>query len=350
MMAKGDIKRAFERGMGGLFRLVGAPFSPILKRRKRREIERRERRNLALNIKFFGYDLAREMAQSIPPRSHLLPQHRGLLSKPSTQADMESDWAAYWFQELKIPLTFHRKLWELAFVLQAVHEAGGLRADARALGFGCGAEPIASYLAACGVKVVATDLPPQKREAKGWLKTGQHASSLDAMFHAHLVARSVFDDRVEHRFVDMNAIPDDLANFDFCWSICAMEHLGSIEKGMEFVVSAMKTLRPGGLAVHTTEFNFLEDEKTLDNRPTVLFQRVHFEKLAERLRAAGHKVATLDFDVGTNPLDRFIDMPPYQHDWPAHLRPWLSEPPHIKLSIDGFVSTCFGLIAWKQAA
>ncbi|HTV33969.1 MAG TPA: methyltransferase domain-containing protein [Methylocella sp.] len=331
--------------MGTLLRWLG---SATLPRFRRRSIEWRERRNLALNLKFFGYELAREIARSIPPRSHLQPRRGRLLSKPSTQTDIESDWAAYWFQELKIPLTFHRKLWELAYVLQTLYETGVLRTDARGLGFGCGAEPIASYLASRGVNVLATDLPPQRRQAKGWLKTGQHATSVQAMFHAHLVTRAIFDDRVKHRFVDMNAIPADLENFDFCWSICAMEHLGSIEKGMKFVVSAMHTLRPGGVAVHTTEFNFLEDRKIMDKWPTVLFQRTHFEELAERLQADGHKVATLDFDVGTKPLDRFIDMPPYPHNCPAHLRPWMDEAAHIKVSIDGFVSTCFGLIVWKK--
>ncbi len=58
----------------------------------------------------------------------------------------------------------------------------------------------------------------------------------------------------------------------------------------------MRTLKPGGLAVHTTEFNFLDEEHTIDNWPTVLYQRAHFERLAEALRADGHRVAPLDFD------------------------------------------------------
>ena len=40
-----------------------------------------------------------------------------------------------------------------------------------------------------------------------------------------------FDQLVTFRPVDMTAIPDDLAGFDFCWSSCALEHLGSLAAG-----------------------------------------------------------------------------------------------------------------------
>ena len=343
-MTEDDFQAAFDRRLSALLGLVDAESHPKL---NPLAIELRDLRILALNIKFFGYELARRVAEALPPRKDLKPVNVGLRCKPSTQADLESEWASYWCQELKTPVVFHRKLWELAYVLQALHEADMLRPDARGLGFGCGEEPIASYLAARGAEIVVTDLAPETREAKGWVETGQHAKSLETVFQPHLVGKEVFEAKVRHRFVDMNAIPQDLRDFDFCWSICALEHLGSIENGMNFVVKAMQTLRPGGIAVHTTEFNFLDGERTLDNWPTVLFQRRHFELLSERLRGDGHKLAPLDFDVGTKPLDRFIDIPPYAHDWPDHLRNWGAESPHLKLSIDGIASTCFGLIIVK---
>jgi SAM-dependent methyltransferase len=346
-MADEKFERAFDQRLTELLRLVDAESHPNL---TPLAMELRDLRNVALNIKFFGYDLARKLAADLPPRINLKPSHVGLRSKPSTQADLESTWAAYWCQELKIPLVFHRKLWEFAYILQGLHESGVMRAHARGLGFGCGAEPIASYLAARGVEIVATDLQPERQEAEGWRASGQHASQ-DAAFHSHLIERNVFDSLVQLRFVDMNTLPDDLRDFDFCWSICALEHLGSIANSMNFIVEAMETLRPGGIAVHTTEFNFLDDERTLDNWPTVLFQRAHFEALAQRLTAAGHHVAPLDFHVGSKPLDRFIDIPPYSHDWSKAMRlQWGEESLHLKLSIDGFASTCFGLIIKKASS
>jgi hypothetical protein len=70
-------------------------------------------------------------------------------------------------------------------------------------------------------------------------------------------------------------------------------------------------MTPDFVAVHTTEFNFLADEYTIDDWPTVLFQKKHFRALAKRLESLGHRVAPLDFDYGSKPLDKFIDIPPY---------------------------------------
>ncbi len=205
------------------------------------------------------YELARTLAVALPPRTGLSPGHVGLLSKPSTQADLESDWAAYWIGEIKAAHIFHRKLWEFAYVLQAIHENGHLRPGARGLGFGCGAEPLPSYFANHGIHVTVTDLAPEQAEGRGWINTNQHTSSLDAAYQTHLVSREQFDNHVSLRYVDMNAIPADLRSYDFCWSICALEHVGSIKKGLDFIENSLLTLRPGGIAVHTTEFNYLND-------------------------------------------------------------------------------------------
>jgi SAM-dependent methyltransferase len=146
----------------------------------------------------------------------------------------------------------------------------------------------------------------------------------------------------------MNAIPHTLGGYDFCWSVCALEHLGSIRQGLDFIENSLNVLRPGGIAVHTTEFNFLNDNETIDNWGTVLFQRKHFIEIHDRLTRAGHGVATLDFDIGNKVLDKFIDLPPYVHDLPESVRErWAGGSDHIKLMVDGFACTCFGLIVRK---
>jgi hypothetical protein len=53
----------------------------------------RDLNNAKLTLKFFGYELGRRLSVALPPLTHLVPQHVGLESKPSTQADLESDWA-----------------------------------------------------------------------------------------------------------------------------------------------------------------------------------------------------------------------------------------------------------------
>lgn len=306
-------------------------------------------RLVELNIKAFGYNLALQLASDLPVRTNTTPTHVGLRSKASTQADIESDWSAHWASELKTPVVYHRKLWELAYVLQAVFEHGHLTPNAKGLGFGCGREPIASYLASAGVAVTITDLARAEAHARGWVATDQHVDELAAAHMPHLVSREVFDAKVTHAFVDMNAIPDTFRNYDFCWSTCAMEHLGSIDRGLAFVKNALATLRPGGLCVHTMEFNVESDGPTIDNWVTVLFQRKHLEALVVDLRAQGHHVAELDFDTGIQPMDQFIDIPPWLHDLPPEYWARLGNPYHLKVGIDGFVSTCFGIIVVKAA-
>lgn len=305
---------------------------------------------MALSLKYFGYELAATLAKTLPPCTDSEARHVGLKSKASTQADLESPWASYWCSQLKVPVVFHRKIWEYAYVLQALHDEGLLREGMRALGFGCGREPLPSYLAHTGVKVTVTDLAPERSKELGWVDTRQHTETLDAAWHEKLVDREAFLRNAELRYVDMTAIPGDLTGFDFCWSICALEHLGSIRHGLDFIENSLKTLRPGGVAIHTTEFNFMNDAETIDNWTTVLFQKRHFIAIAERLKAAGHHVAELDFSIGSKPLDKFIDIPPWVHDMTGEMASnWEQSVAHLKLNIDGFASTCFGLIIRKAA-
>ncbi|HSD17618.1 MAG TPA: class I SAM-dependent methyltransferase [Thermomonas sp.] len=310
---------------------------------------------LRMNVKNYGFQLGKALAPALA-RIDVQgePAHHGLVSKPTTQADVESPWFVYWCQQLGIAPVYHRKLWEFAFTLQALHEAGLLAEGKRGIGFGCGEEPLASYFASRGMSSTVTDLSPEQVAGKGWTNTQQHASTLRMAWHPDLVDEARFLHHVDHKFVDMNDVPDVAEPYDFCWSICALEHLGSIEKGLAFVENAMKVLKPGGIAVHTTEFNYSRDEATVDNWQTVLFQRRHFQQLAERLAAKGHTMLGPDFDVGDGVLDGFVDVPPYTWDteerdimaWDKRAKPVA----HLKLAVDGFPTTCFGIVVRKGAA
>jgi hypothetical protein len=302
---------------------------------------------LALNVKAFGYRLARELSGTLhrPPIAE--PIHVGLGSKLSTQADLESDWARYWFSELQIAPLMHRKLWEFAWALQVLHDAGCLRPGQRGVGFGCGMETLSSYFARCGVDVVTTDLPPDDARATEWMRNNEYAPVPEAVHDPRLVDKETFLRRVRHRYVDMNAVPDDLTGFDFCWSICALEHLGSIEQGLQFIERSLDCLVPGGTAVHTTEFNIDPFGPTIDNWLTVFFQQGHMDLLEQRLAAKGHRVATFDFNPGDKPLDQFIDLPPWHDSTKGILASALGQSHHLKVAADGFVVTCIGIAITK---
>jgi len=305
----------------------------------------RDLANIKWNIKTLGTELAGLLYKQRLVRNWDAPGVHGLGWRCSTQADIESQWSEYWCERLKIAPLYHRKVWELGYVLQVLHEHGMLVSGKRGIGFGCGEEPLPSLFSSIGIRVTVTDLPPIDAGARGWIDTSQHTSTLDKCFKDHLCTRDEFDRHVDLRYVDMTSIPDDLdGQYDFCWSICAFEHLGSIQAGQDFVANSIRTLKPGGIAVHTTEFNFAYEDKTIDTWPTVLFRRKDLMAIKERLVAAGCQLPPINLDVGSNVLDRFIDIPPFPHQ-PEYLGIGLEPRAHLKVSVDGFPATCVGLFA-----
>lgn len=306
---------------------------------------------IKLNIKQLGYALACDLRDRLPKIETTAPSQRPLTSRACTQGEMESLSFRHWLGELHIPLVYHRKLWEFGFVLQTLHDTGNLTKGRTGLGFGCGEEPLPSYFARCGINTTVTDLDPQKVKGMGWAETGQHTDSLDKCFQPNLVDKPVFDELVDLRFVDMNNIPEALGGYDFCWSICALEHLGSITHGLDFIKNSLKTLKPGGWAIHTTEFNYSLSNATVETGGTVLFRQKDFESLRDELLAAGHVVAPMNFDIGDGPLDHFIDMPPFimkNERLAGKSTAFPSGASHLKLALEGIPSTCFGIAVQKR--
>ena len=310
----------------------------------------REAALLRWDVKVLASELARQrylaghagFGAPLPPD----PVRMEIGSRVCRQADIESDWLRHWCGQLQMSPTYHRKVWEDAFVVQALWEAGVIAPGMRGLGFAVGREYLPSFFAGRGVAVVATDLDAGDARAKGWVDTDQHAAAADPLFQAHLVSEADFARLVEHRAADMTAIPADLARggFDFVWSVCAFEHLGSLEAGIAFVAASMRCLKPGGIAVHTTEYNLDGAGGTLEDGPTVLYQRRHVEALERRLAAAGHRMLPLDDAAGAvEVFDRFVDVPPFPHHaW--GLGP-LYEAPHLRLSLQGYPATSVGIVA-----
>jgi len=234
-----------------------------------------------------------------------------------------------------MPAQLHRKLWEFAFIWHHLHTEGAIQPGARGVGFGVGRERFPSLFAKHGCKVLATDAPPDASSA-GWTETGQHSSSVDELFFPGIVSEEAFRENVRFEFCDMNAIGDSVRDYDFCWSSCSFEHLGSIENGLDFVLNSVETaLKVGGVACHTSELNLSSNDKTLDGGATVLFRRRDVEKLIERLEGRGHKVKPLPIEPGKSFIDFLVDLPPYSSD--------LS----LRLNLAEYVTTSFGIVVTR---
>jgi len=291
-----------------------------------------------LNIKNLGYELGRALAERQLRSTPESPSAARPNSKLCTQSDFESDWFLYWCQEIRTIPFYHRKIWEFCYICQVLFMGGMLARGRCGLGFGCGEEPLPSLFAKYGVNVLATDLDPSREESEVWRVTGQHSTSVETYRRRDICPDEQLLANINFQPVDMKDLPHDFdGQFDFCWSACACEHLGSVASGLEFVENSLRTLKPGGIAVHTTEFT-LEDGEAPDDWPTVLYQKRHLVELVARLRSKGFQVVDFDFDPGEGIMDRLVDVPPWKHDLLS------SAAAHLKLSVDGFTCTSAGVI------
>jgi len=209
-----------------------------------------------------------------------------------------------------------------------------LRPGRRGLGFGVGNEPIAAYAASRSVAILATDLPATADRAAEWRSSGEHADQLADLNAAGLCDDDVFRENASFRPVDMREIPDDLQSFDFVWSSCAMEHLGSLDAGLEFFERQLSCLKPGGVGVHTTEYKVDPAGPTLADGLTVLYQRTHLEALVYAMRRQGHRMK-ITFRTGTRPEDLHVDPPPFTNT-------------HIRTETLGYTHTSFGLVVQRS--
>jgi hypothetical protein len=113
---------------------------------------------------------------------------------------------------------------------------------------------------------------------------------------------------VSMEICDMRSDLAHLRDFDFCWSSCSPVHLGLIRAGLDFIHNSIATLKVGGVAVHTTEYNVSSNEATIEYPNLVLFRRPRSRTmrrgtasrrpLAHR-QAAGHRYRTQALQKGS---------------------------------------------------
>ena len=261
-----------------------------------------------------------------------------LISSICNQKQLESKEFQNWAVRLgEAHMHMHRKVWEWCFIVEALRERNLLSDGFSGLGFAVGEEPLTSLFCGMGCEIRATDLFLADAQASGWVATGQHAADFAKLNQQNLCRLDLFEERCRFEHVDMNDIPESLAGFDFLWSACALEHLGSIQQGEQFIYNAMKCLKPAGVAVHTTEYNFSSDDETVQEGGTVLFRKQDIKRIVKNLRAEGHAI-DVDYAGGDMPSDNFIDIPPYKHD------------PHLKIQLDSFTVTSIALIIQKRSS
>ncbi|MEK7621057.1 MAG: methyltransferase domain-containing protein [Patescibacteria group bacterium] len=244
-------------------------------------------------------------------------------------SDFDTKWYKHWAKELKQDKDNlggmrlrSNKFWQNAIMAQILYERGMLNPDRRGLGFGVGQERLPALFANRGVKITATDQDFTHAKAKHWSKNelAKNALSLNKL---GIADQDAFIKNVSFEAADMTKIPEKYNDrYDFVWSNCALGHLGSINKGISFLLDSARCLKPGGYALHTTELNVLKNDETLDAGDTVIFTPKDIYMLSKLLSQEGYKMKPLKLNFGNSKKDNKITMhPEYGNDYSKiHLR------------------------------
>lgn len=230
---------------------------------------------------------------------------------------------------------WHRKAWEYLYILQQFRDyefsIPTRLWNIDCIGFGCGNELI-PYMLASDVatrKVVVTDAPINKR---CWVDSNQYLPDLHTLrANAPVQLGELDKSKLEYRFQDMNDLHLQGSYFNFIWSASSLEHLGSIDAAIEFLISSSERLQWGGVAVHCTEYNVSSNTKTKLTGDSIYFREQDLERLRDRLSERGFELSPIDLHDRIHPFNSYIDRPPYNE-----------HPSHMKLLFDGYVITSVG--------
>ena len=124
--------------------------------------------------------------------------------------------------------------------------------------------------------------------------------------------------------------------FDFTWSSCSIEHVGSIELGQAAVMNSLKLLKPGGVAYHTVEFNLWSLHDTKRTVSESIWRKQDVEKLIADVKKAGYIVPKVSWGAGHGKFDR-----------KPNTCPRYSSHNHVKLQCSRHPKTSFAMIIQK---
>ena len=167
--------------------------------------------------------------------------------------------AADWFRndmqdvirnELREMPRFHRKQWESAMIFLTLRNLGKLRPDSFGLSMGGGKELIAYALAPHTKHLVITDLY-EVNTSWDCAKT----SNPDEFIRQNKPF-PVNDERMSALRMDMRHLEFPDGTFDFCYSTCAVEHIGGPEDFLQHFNEVARVLNDDGIYVFTTEVSY----------------------------------------------------------------------------------------------
>jgi len=188
--------------------------------------------------------------------------------------------AADWFDpevkavianELQESARLHRKQWEFAMIFLTLKKLGFLQSDKTGLSLGGGNERVLYSIARHINKLIVTDL---YEENTSW----DCARTTDPNEFIRSSKPFPVDDekiqalRMDMRYLDFN---DNL--FDFCYSSCAIEHIGEDKDFIQHFNEINRVLKEDGIYVLTTELQF--GKQTIRDQNNYIFTKDHIADL-----------------------------------------------------------------------
>jgi SAM-dependent methyltransferase len=202
-------------------------------------------------------------------------------------------------QKLSSDGFIHRKDWEWALGIIAMSRYGKLNDKSTAIGIGSGTEPIAFYLANRINHVYATDI---YRGNERWIRAAPSDFAENPKKYAPFPYR---EDALTVLSMDGTKLGFPSESFDIAFSFSSIEHFGGKNHSgaLRSLQEIERVLKPGGLAVITTEYIINNKEHhEFFNRRTIYSDLI--DKL-EKLQL----VEPLDLRITTKTLDTMLDYP-----------------------------------------
>lgn len=261
------------------------------------------------------------------------PVFDGTTSQLTLQSNIDSPNYQNWCSQFSLNTNYHRKFWEHIFILDNLFKNNMLQKNKKGIGFGVGGEPLTAIFAKYGCQVVSTDLDPGDQRAQAWIKGQQHSSELMNLYKSNIIDLETFNKNCSFEYLDMNHIPEHHLKheYDFTWSSCSLDHLGTLEASIAFICNSLKCIKPGGVAIHTTEYNLTSNKHTLTKGPVVFFRKKDIEYLVKKFTKEGYLIKFSPYS-GFKKLDLHYDTPPYKIN------------NHLKLKYGKYLITSIGLI------
>jgi SAM-dependent methyltransferase len=260
--------------------------------------------------------------------------------------------AADWFQpdileiianELREVPRFHRKQWESAMIFLALRRLGKLQPESTGLSMGGGKELILYALAQHVRQLVVTDLYDTQTD---WdcAKTDDPDT-----FIRHNKPFPVDDERLKALRMDMRDLHFPDRSFDFCYSTCAVEHIGTREDFLRHFNEVARVLTDDGVYVFTTEVSY-GDQTIKDEHNYVFSLRDLYEIFAESDLVPGEEFdAAVTHHKINYPLPSNLKNLAYFHPQ-LFAEQLLQEAPHIQLMRGKHPFTCGIFVMRKRRA